>query len=306
MSSRFAAGTLLALGVLGFASAAAAASDFVKSHGHFLVGAAKPQPIFQLSTAFQPKVGVEDARVEADIVKVKMRIGKAFGLNENVALVTDFGLGIRNYEFSKIGGVADFDETLYEIALKLGLNWFISDRLMVAVAFRPGIFSDLDESLDGDDIQYQGNALGIYQWGDHWFVKLGVAVNQDFDQTRVIPLGGFSWVPSDQFRVDILLPQSASLTWRPWDARPLSIVPGVYLEGQQFHVQNTFGDGDIQIQDVRLDVTCSYEFADAYLVSLTGGMNFRGKYEVEGDGGFQADVDQEPSAYLALSMGVKF
>lgn len=200
----------------------------------------------------------------------------------------------------------DLDQSLYEIAVELGANWFVSDKILISATFRPGTFSDLDESLEGDDFQYQGTAVGIYQWNDKWFLKLGVAVGEDFDQTSVVPVGGFSWVSSDRLRVDILLPKSATVTWQPWEDRSLIIVPGLHLQGQQYHVNIGSREGEIQIQDIRTDVTASHEVAEGAHVSLSVGSNFRGKYEVEGDAGFEADADQDPSVYVAIGFGANF
>jgi hypothetical protein len=141
---------------------------------------------------------------------------------------------------------------------------------------------------------------------DQWFLKLGVAVGEDFDQTRVVPVGGFAWVSSDRLRVDVLLPRAATITWQPWQKRSLLVVPGIYLEGQQYHVDTAAGDADIQIQDIRFDVTASYEVSEGARVSLSVGSNFRGKYEVEGDGGFEENADQDPSAYVAIGFGANF
>jgi len=123
----------------------------------------------------------------------------------------------------------------------------------------------------------------------------------------VIPVAGFSWVSSDQLRVDVLLPRSATVTWHPWRHHSFQIVPGLYLVGQQYHVDTAAGDTDVQIQDVRFDVTASYEVAEAARVSLSVGSNFRGKYEVEGTAGMiKKKVDQKPSVYLAIGFGSNF
>lgn len=290
------------LAIFLLAAEAGAQSEFVRTHGKFLMGATQPAPTFQLGASFQPNIGIEDTDVESDLVKVNTRLGKVFGVNEDVAIVTAFNYGLRNYEFDG-GGL---DEDLHEIAIELGANWFVSDDILIAATFRPGIFSDLDESIDGDDFQWQGNAVGIYQWSDNFFLKLGVAVGEDFDETSVVPIGGFTWVSSDQLRVDVLLPKSATVTWQPWENRSLLVVPGIHLQGQQYHVNIGSREGDIQIQDIRADVTASYEVAEGSRVSLTVGSNFRGKYEVEGERGFDADADQDPSVYIGIGFGTNF
>ena len=269
------------------------------------MGATQPAPEFILNLAYQPDIGVEDSSISTDLIKVKTRLGTVFGVNEDVAIVTAFNFSLRNYAFDR----SNLDVSLHEIALELGVNWFLSDRILLSATFRPGIFSDLDESLTGDDIQYQGTAVGTYQWSDKLFFKLGAAVREDFDKLSVIPVAGFTWVSSDQLRVDVLLPRSATITWQPWVNSSILIVPGLHLEGQQYHVDHVdtaFGDGDVQIQDIRFDITASYEVAEAARVSLSVGSNFRGKYEVEGDGGFKAKADQDPSVYLAVGLSSNF
>jgi hypothetical protein len=291
-----------------FPFAAQAQSDFARAHGKFLVGATQPVPTFKLDSSYQPKVGIKDTDVKSDLVKVKARLGKFYALSENVVIGTGFNFGLRNYSFDGIGSLGmDLDEDLYEIAVDLGVNWFINENLLLSVVFRPGIFSDLDSSLESDDWQFQGTAVGTYRVNRNWFIKLGLRVGEDFDQTSVIPVGGFTWIASDQLRVDVLLPRAATLTWQPWENRSFLIVPGLHLEGQQYHVETAAGDGDIQIQDIRFDVTGSYEVSEGARVSLSIGSNFRGKYDVEGDAGFfKADADQDPSVYVAIGFGASF
>ena len=285
-----------------FAVAAEAQSDFARAHGKFLMGATQPAPEFVLNFSYQPDVGTEDKNIQTDLVKVKTRLGTVFGVNEDVAIVTSLNYGLRSYAFDG----STLDVSLHEIALELGVNWFLSDRILLSATFRPGIFSDLDESLTGDDIQYQGTAVGTYQWSDKLFFKLGAAVREDFDKLSVVPVAGVTWVSSDQLRVDVLLPRFATITWQTWVNSSILIVPGLHLGGQQYHVDTALGDGDVQIQDIRFDITASYEVAEAARVSLSVGSNFRGKYEVEGDGGFKAKADQDPSVYLAVGLSSNF
>ncbi|MFT5441054.1 MAG: hypothetical protein ACI8W3_000094 [Myxococcota bacterium] len=307
MSFRFAAVAFSFLLILLLAVEAGAQSDFARSHGKFLMGATQPAPSFRLGASFQPDIGIEDTDVESDLVKLNTRIGKVFGIDEDLALVTAFNYSLRNYSFDGVGALgSDLDEDLHELAIELGANWFVRDDLLLSVVFRPGIFSDLDESIDGDDFQWQGNAVGIYQWSDSLFLKLGVAIGEDFDETNVVPIAGFTWVSSDQLRVDVLLPRSATITWQPWEKRSLLVVPGIYLQGQQYHVNIGSREGDVQIQDIRADVTASYEVTEGARVSLTVGANIRGKYEVEGERGFDADADQDPSLYVGIGFGTNF
>ena len=68
---------------------------------------------------------------------------------------------------------------------------------------------------------------------------------------------------------------------QPWNNHSFQVVPGLYLEGQQYRVDTALGDGDVQIQDVRFDVTASYEVAEGARVSLSVGANFGGEYDLE-------------------------
>ncbi len=284
-----------------------AQSEFERAHGRFLMGVMRMPSTFELDASYQPKVGVEDSDVEADLVKVKTSLQKFFAVTEDLAIVTGLSFGLRNYTFDGVGRLgADLDESLYAITPQLSAVWFVTDRIMILPTFRPGIYSDLDGSLETDDFQWQGNVIGSYELNERWFLKLGVAVGEDFDETSVIPVAGFAYVPHDRLRVSILLPREASITWKPWEKRGLLIEPGIYLEGQQYHVDTAAGDADIQIQDIRADLTAKYPVAEAARVSLSVGSNFRGKYEVEGEGGFDVDADQDPSLYIAIGFDASF
>ena len=295
------------LAAIFFSMTASAQHPFVKSHGKFLAGALEPVPSFRLDASYQPNVGTEDSNVEADLAKVQAHLFKAFPLNADVAILSEFHYGLRDYQFNGIGPLeTDLDESLHEISLVIGANWFATKRFLLTAVFRPGIFSDLDGSLGSDDFRWRGNVLGTHQLSEHWFVGLGVAVTEDFDETNVIPMGGFTWVPHDQLRVDVLLPRSATITWRPWGDHTLSIVPGLHLEGQQYHVQVGGLEGDIHIQDIRADITTTYEVTPGAETSLSIGSNFRGKYEVNPQNGLEQSADQDPSFYVAIGFKAYF
>ena len=291
------------------ALSAQAHSEFVRNHVDFLKAGIQPTPTFKLQAASQPGVELKDHDVETDLVKVRTRLGKVFGVGKDTAVLAAFNYALRNYEFDSVGNLGtDLDENLHEIAVEVGVQHFLTDRLLVALDFRPGIFSDLDDGLERDDILLQGTALGIYQIRKDWFVKLGLAVGELFPDSvgKVVPLAGMSWVASEQLRVDVLLPVTAKVTWQPFEDRPFLLVPGVYLMGQKYHVEVQSREGDIQIQDIRADLTASYEVATGSRVSLSVGSNFRGKYEVEGERGFEADATQKPSLYLAIGFSSWF
>ena len=302
-------GTRICFAVLAlwFPLSAQAQSDFVKAHGTFLAGATRPAPTLKLNASYQPKVGIEDSDLEADLVRVDGRLMYAHGVDDDVAILGAINFGLRHYDFdARVPGGGSLDRNLYEIAIELGVHWFVSDRILVSAVFRPGIFSDLDDSLTGDDILYHGTVVGTYRLNDSWFLKLGVAVGEDFDETQVTPVGGFSWVSSDQLRVDVLLPKSASVTWQPWSDRSFELVPGLYLQGKQYNIDTATGDGELQIQDIRFDITGSCEVTKGSRLSLSLGSNFRGSYEIEGAGGANIDVDQDPSVYVAVGFATNF
>ncbi len=287
-------------------TSAQATDDFERKRRTYIVNI-NPDPIFELDASYQPNVGLEDSEGEADLARVDLRLGKLVGVNEDFAISAGFLLGLRNYRFDRTNNLGEnLDENLYKITVELGAHWFPTDRIMLSAFFVPGLFSDLDSSLENDDWQWQGHTLGIYQLNKKWFLKLGFAVGEDFDETKVIPLAGFAWIPHDQLRIDVLLPRSAKLTWQPLEKRSLLIIPGMYLEGQQYHVDVGNTEADIQIQDIRADVTASYRVAPGSRVTLSVGSNFRGKYEVERAGGIDTDADQDPSLYIAIGFGSYF
>ena len=304
MNLRLAAIAFVMLSVL-LTAEAGARNDFTRSHGKFLKGATLPKPNFQLDASYQPNFGVEDSDVAdvADLVQFKTRLGRGFVVNKDVAIVTAFNYSLRNYSSED----SDLDQDLHELAIELGVSWFVRDDILVSATFRPGIFSDLDESIDGDDFVPQGSVIGIYQWSESFFLKFGVAAGVEFfEETSVIPVGGFTWVSSDQLRVDVFLPASATVTWQPSEKHSLLVVPGIHLQGQRYRVNIGSNEGYIQIQDIRADVTASYEVSDGARVSLVIGANIRGKYEVEVEDVVDADFDQDPSLYFGIGFGAFF
>ncbi len=278
---------------------AGASSEFVRTHGPFLAKASKPKTPFELKGSFQPDVGIDDADVESNLARARFDLRHLYGVNEDVAIHLGAGFGIRHYDFDS--DVAA-DEQLWEIGLRLGTSFFVSDDLMFSLNFTPGVFSDLDDSLSGGDFRYQGSALGQYAVGEAWVLKLGLAVSEDFEELQVIPLGGFSWRGSERLRVDVLLPRELTVTWLPIEDLPLAFEPGVVLEGQQYHIDTRGADADIQIQDVRVQWLTRYTMKSGVSSWLTLGANVRGKYELQRSGSNE-DFDQEPSFFVGLGIG---
>src|SRR5690606_39090000 len=80
-------------------------------------------------------------------------------------------------------------------------------------------------------------------------LKGGVAVSEDFADVDVIPLAGLALTIHDQWRIDILLPHRAEISWSP-NAEATIVRAGIYLEGDQYRVRTAGNRVDWQTQEI--------------------------------------------------------
>src|SRR4029434_9122837 len=115
-------------------------------------------------------------------------------------------------------------------------------------------YSDFDGTLHHGDWKWFGHALATYRVRDDLFLKGGIEVADDFADLNAYPLAGLAWLVSEQWRVDILLPHRAEISWSP-NGGATTIRAGAYLEGDSYRVRAPASLGQARVDWQTQEIT---------------------------------------------------
>lgn len=229
-------------------------------------------------------------------------------VDRDVALLVGGNYEVRAYDFDGTFAGATQDDRYHRIDLQMGATWFIDDELAVTGLFSPGVYSDLDGTLNHDDWYFFGSVLGTFKASDEMFYKIGVATDETFDDVPVYPLLGLSYLMSKDWRIDVLLPRSATVSWEA--ASTTTVSTGIELEGAAYNIRSTPGTGKTQfenrVQEIRLFMGVDHQFTDQFSVFGRFGTLLGGDYDIRAGGPRITDGTIEPALFFDLGVGIKF
>jgi hypothetical protein len=253
---------------------------FLDAHGEFVRAARRQTPAIELTALHVPEGEVRGEPGEFDLTHYRLDATVPIPISRDTFLIAGAHAGARDYEFSR-NVVGASDEVLYNAGLRFGAGHFFSDDLVVQGYWQPSIYSDLDASLESEDLKlWYGNVLAVKRASRDWFWKGGLALTDAVD-SGVIPLLGFAWVASRSVRVDVLLPRNAEVSYQASAAWNFQL--GLELESEEFHVRSTVATGrverDIHVQDLRAFVGALYRLGDHVSLFAKVGTNVAGHYD---------------------------
>lgn len=279
---------------------------FLEAHGDFLQKFRRFLPMIELSTLYMGKGSLNNESGEFQLLYYKLDALAPIPLNRDTFLVVGAHAGARDYDFKDVTG-AD-DDVLYNAGLRLGVGHFFNDDLVAQAYWQPSLYSDLDGTLNSRDWKlWYGVALATYRVRDDLFLKAGVALTDAFD-TGAVPVGGVSWLFHPEWRLDILLPRSAEVSWSP--VRALSLQAGVEMEPEEFHIRfrtpQGEGETDVHVRDLRAYLGALYRFTDNLSAFVKAGTPVGGKYEWRDGSGQKYDGRLEPAFFVQGGLGWSF
>ncbi|MBI5851198.1 MAG: hypothetical protein HZB39_09235 [Planctomycetes bacterium] len=217
---------------------------------------------------------------------------------------------MRRYDFSPSSPVPG-NEDLHEFSALLGLGWFLQEDVLVQLKLLPGVYSDLDGTLNHRDWQFYGDASAIWRADESLFLTFGVASDETFEDLAVYPLFGVSWLIGESFRVDMLLPRNLEFSWLPSASWIWSV--GIDLDGDEFNVRapGTKQQFAVHTQEFRAYVETTLRMNDNLGIYARGGSTLFGQYNWAANatgGGLLADLrgTQDPAVFFEVGMGLNF
>jgi hypothetical protein len=194
------------------------------------------------------------------------------------------------------------DEAVHAAGLKFGFGAFLDENTLLEVQTDPGIYSDMDASLHGDDFDFPSHALVTYRVAEHLFWKVGLRYNQIYEDAPWLPYIGVSWnitgmmyMPEgtdyggDSWRLDVLLPEYIELSY--WPNGATGFLLGVEVDGAEYHVRTSQAAGrqrdDLRVQEVTSYIGFVHRMSDSMSLDIRTGAVLAGDHDLtNGAAGF--------------------
>lgn len=213
----------------------------------------------------------------------------------------------RRYNYNSNFAGPDQDEYMRELSLHAGVGVFVNDDLYVSGSVVPGIFSDMQSSLNSRDWQLFGRSLATFRYADELYLKGGVYIDQTFRDLPVYPVLGMAWLFHPDWRLDVLLPRDIMVTWNY--TPEFSLNGGADLRGNQYNFRSDLSTGKTEYklttQEFNLFVGANYRFDENLSIfGRVGGVLF-GDSRFPGPTG-NSKGQLEPSLFFEAGVGWTF
>jgi hypothetical protein len=274
---------------------------FRELHGSFVQNAFVYQPNITLSYHNQRETSIKSDPGQFDFDQFRGEFFFPLAVDPDRFLTIGGSVNDRRYNFTSTAPVAG-DEDLFRFALDLGGGWFVEEDWLLQLNFRPGVYSDLDGTLNRRDWQWFGDFVATWRVDESVFLNFGVSRDETFDEVGVYPVLGLSWKISDEFRFDMNLPKKVEFSWLPsaswiWSA-------GVAVEGDEYNVRapGTKQNYYARTQEVEVYLRGTYRLDDYFSLWGRAGSTIAGHYEWR----LNANGGGPPTANLAGTQDAAF
>ncbi|MGC3970469.1 MAG: DUF6268 family outer membrane beta-barrel protein [Pirellulales bacterium] len=206
-----------------------------------------------------------------------------------------------------VGGIGD--ETLVGAGVRIGFGAFLDDNWLFEAETRPGVWSDLDDTLHHQDFDFPSSAMFTYRAIDNFFFKFGARYNQVYEDAPWLPILGFSWEVVDGFRLDILAPESVEMSF--WPNHQLGILFGAEVNGAEYHVHTAEAlnqRANLRVQEATAYLGLMTVPNDNISFLFRAGIVIAGDYDLTtGAAGFnRAEGALDQALFLDASFGLRF
>ncbi len=299
---------LLSVGLSAEAVSADVAEEFTAEHRDFFHLFRAPVPEIALGASYQPSTQEESGSAEFDRAKWygKFEIPIPTATERYLRFGGEYEQGIYDFKDADDGETAVSSKTLHRIVLHAGYGFFLNPDLLLTGIASPGIFSDLDGSVDENDFDMQGNALIVYRFNPGAQLIAGVRVGEEYDDWPVLPLAGIRLLSEDgSTHISVTLPLEARVGY--YLDPSTELYTGLWVTGDEYQAELGPDDTElnIQVQDRRIGGGARFLFSDHLSLSIEGGVALQSEFDFEAEqtNHFRGDVD--PTGYIALQLGIR-
>jgi len=292
---------------------------FQQAHGTFMAGMARYEPMISIDLGVYPNMRIKNEPGSFDLLRYGIDADFPIALSPDGYLLLGFYANARDYDFTSSTTLAD--EEVYAVGLKFGFGAFLDENTLLQVETQPGIWSDMDSGLHHEDYDFPSSALMTFRTTDALFWKAGVRYNQIFEDAPWLPYLGVSWHitammtpegmgPGDSgsWRLDVLLPEYAELSW--WPAPDTGYQWGFEVDGGEYHVRTSAATGnqrdDIHVQEVTTYLGMTHRMSDTFSIRARAGATLAGNNDLtNGANGFtKVDGALDHGFFASVSFGI--
>ena len=174
--------------------------------------------LIQIRTAYYPKQSIEDASVDAELGFFEwyghVVIPQVFNNKKTILTHRASYTNLRvDTEAIRTNGPVESKKHYHTISYNLGLIQSLSPKWRFMLNLNPTLASDFEESLSGDDLLYQANAMLVNTKNKKINYGFGLAFTTRFGRQIVLPTGMFVY-RTPKMKLDILLPYKASIMFK--------------------------------------------------------------------------------------------
>ncbi len=216
------------------------------------------------------------------------------------------GAAWERYSFD-VGNAVPIPNTLQSTNVILGVDFGISDNLLMRFEATPGFYSDFAD-IDADDFNVPFVLGGSYLVNSklQWFFGLRVDLNGDMP---VLPGFGFRWNFADKWVLNFLLPKPR-LEYEMSDK--VTLYAGADLRGGTYRVSENFGaayDRDdmdnsiVSYSEYRGGLGANWKINSTFTVESEGGYTFKRDFDFIDAG---VNVETKGAPYGRLGVTAKF
>lgn len=230
------------------------------------LGAADYEASYLYSAPWQDESGNEITQQEA----AAKGIYKLVSLQSSgYDLSTGLDLQMNTWDFDD-HGLEDIE--LYKIQVPLAVGFMPTEKIYVLTTLEYGLHSDM-QSIDSEDFRLQGALIGTYLHSADLQFILGVGYSDDFGEPQAYPIGGVSWKPVSELKLDLIFPMFAA-TYIPHE--DFHLVAGYAPSGGQWRWDYDTATGetgiDAALKGQRFEFGGEYQVLKDGWLRLTGGV----------------------------------
>jgi len=277
-------------------------------------GCAQPGPSFSVSYDFFPyenfdnpdTAALDDAEVQVTALNLAASYPFVFSQGRTV-LVNELSYQRREFEYKNWAAELEKPDVKLAHAVRytLTLRRVLSPKWYTLALATPGLASDFEGDISGDDFTYEAAVVFVRQFSQRWSLGFGAALTNQFGETLPFPLLVFEWNNGSNLKASGIIPTSLELWYLPNPKVELGLVVGG--DGNRYH-----GDPDIYDVDnplfrysvVTIGPSARIHLSKAVHLKVEGGFVPYHLFEFYDGDNKASDYSLKPSGYLSAGIQI--
>ncbi len=269
------------------------------------------QEVVGVSVGYEyfPHVKLADPSVEAPGLEIQARcvsVGASFPLafaKGKLLALSQVNYRRTDFDFRNFPEEGNEIEQAQSIAYTLFMIDSLSQKWKLVAALTPGLASDFEGDVTGDDFTFEAMFGGIRRYGDNLELGLGLSYTRDFGPPLPLPFLYFDWSISSNLHANGIVPVSVDALYRlnPMIDLGLSLT----VKGNRYH-----GDPDIygvdnpqmEYSEGTVSPRVQLHLFEWLHVSVEGGFALYRNFEFLDGDHTEASYDLEQTRYLRTGL----